>query len=334
MSIFSGPVSHVSKTQILTSLVKPSVVVKTQVNGKTRYIRRPKQGSRPMQMVVYSNIVKFNKAATGEPTVMILPFPLIDGTNRVAVLDISKYHDIFSDMNKMFTKIKAANFDEWMEQSKRKSRVKNVGSYRVVVANNFAKLSSTFKKFNISANVMAVLKQYYSKKFGFMVCQLKEGAKFHPIAYVHEVRNDGQLFIPTRHVQGHVEGNPFKQNVEDYSLQETDQASVNAFMAETIGMEDPYIRHNIKKTTLSAYRDVPSIEWDHTIYIINANRVERDPLFKKTGIKVTAADNGQLYVADRTIKTRLIPKVALPKIDTIHKIEIFSAYKYNHDISI
>lgn len=339
MCIFSGPVGAVSRTNILVGAVMQSHIITVRDRqGGSRRVRRPVPGKPPMQLTIYSNTVQLNSGGRGEPVAMILPFPLIKGRNRVKMYDLSKYPKLFKDLDKMFTRVEQSNsFDS--DYSSDRLKIHNVGSYKASIVpsyEHFKKLEVT--KFNISPSVIKLLEQFYSTGYGFIVCQIRQNASYHPFAYTHEIC-EGKLFVPTRHHHGHVDGNPFKYHDVQTRMPgdeyDDDLDNVNTHMARTLAEGDAYLRQTVRRSTLSTYMDRPKIDWDHSIYVINYSRITRDPLYKKDHMNVTSADPGRIYKHHEYIKLDKFPKAfILPQIKSIHRLNIYSGYQHNHDLLI
>ena len=83
----------------------------------------------------------------------------------------------------------------------------DVGSYQVSTAFSITDLSRIDSSvFSLSHDVAALLATNYPDNFGFIICQLKQGAQsYHPFAYSHfSFSDDGtRLFVPTRHYHPH-----------------------------------------------------------------------------------------------------------------------------------
>jgi hypothetical protein len=346
MCIFSGPVGAVSRTNILVGAVMQSHVVTVRDRqGGSRRVRRPVPDKPAMQLTIYSNTVQLNSGSHGEPTAMILPFPLIKGKNRIKLYDFSKYPKLFKDLDKMFKKVSRGgdmlSFDsDYMAQNSGRLKIHNVGSYKASIVpsyDSFKKLETS--KFNMSPSVVKLLAQFYSTGFGFIVCQIRQNASYHPFAYIHEMMTDGKLFVPTKHHHGHVDGNPFKYHDTQTRLPggeyDDDLDSVNSHMARTLAEGDAYLRHTVRRNSLSTYMDRPKIDWDHSIYVINYSRITRDPLYKKDHMNVTSADPGRIYKHHEYIKLNKFPtSFILPQIKSIHRLNIYAGYPHNHDLRI
>jgi hypothetical protein len=212
MCIFSGAVDTVSSTKILASKVFRTEIVTQKEKGKSHKFKKPV--GVPLQLIVYCNKVvldatnasNINAFGSRGGTAMILPFPLIKGNNRVAVLDMSRYENFFDDIDLMFPIAQSAteqSYEGVFSNSLDSIDVIKVGSYDVSVVPNYENfIRLQFDKFNLHPDVTKLLGQYYARNFGFMVCILRPQARYHPFAYVHELRSNGEMFIPTRHYHG------------------------------------------------------------------------------------------------------------------------------------
>lgn len=208
MCIFSGSVESVASTKILVSKVFQTEIVEQKEKGKKRKFKKPV--GKPLQLVVYCNKVVLDPAAhdsiSGTPggTAMILPFPLIKGKNRIAALNMSLYENFFDDVDLLFPiPQKSREFSNSYSLTDGVIDVMKVGSYNVSIVPNYDHfVNLQFDKFNLHPDVTKLLGRYYGKNYGFMVCVLRPQAVYHPFAYVHEIRNNGELFIPTRHYHG------------------------------------------------------------------------------------------------------------------------------------
>jgi hypothetical protein len=344
MCIFSGPISHVSGTNIMLSTVMQSKVVTIRDKyGVARRVRRPSENTKPLQLTVYSNTIAINHAASTDQTAMILPFPLVKGKNRVQVMDLSKCKSLFKRLGKLFkSKHKdVMTLDDATDYFANGSiPVQQVGSYLTSIVPNFDAFDKLqYNQFGLSPEVKELLKQYYSKKYGFIVCILKKNAEYHPFGYTHEIRPDGKLFVPTRHFHGHTNesqllntdsqtrmpGEYYDEGIED----------VESFMARTMSDADPYLQHAIKRTTLNTHRDAPDVDWDHSIYIMNYSRVLNDERFKKPYMEAKNADPGRLYKIDKYFDTTDFPNsIIFPKIKSFQRLNVYPGYSGNHDLLV
>jgi len=163
MCIIIGEVVKVSNTNILCSLSE----------------------DKKRQLIVYSNLIN----NTTKNNAMILPVPLPD---TIMFHDLSNYQNLFSDCNKCFTKqTKSWNSFNLLSNLKTFS----VGSYTVSVAKNIEDL----KKFDLSPELLSLLRINYANIFGFIICKLNLGfEKYYPFAYSSEIYNNN-IFIPTKH---------------------------------------------------------------------------------------------------------------------------------------
>jgi hypothetical protein len=110
---------------------------------------------------------------------------------------------------------------------------------------------------------------------------------------------------------------------------------VDQYMAKTMTDADPYLQLTVKRNTLSAYREVPQIDWDHSIYVMNYSRVLKDERYKKPYMETKPADPGRLYTLDRYFDTTEFPaSIIFPAIKSVQRLNIYSGYKGNHDLLI
>jgi len=344
MCIFSGPISHVSGTNIMVTTVMQSKIVTIRDKyGKARRVRRPAENTKPLQLTVYSNTIEINHAASSEQTAMILPFPLIKGKNRVKIMDLSNCKSLFKKLGKLFKssrKNQGMTLDDATDYFANGAiPVHQVGSYNTSIVPNFAAFDKLqYKQFGLSPEVKALLKQYYSKSYGFVVCILRKNAEYHPFGYTHEIRSDGKLFVPTRHFHSHSDNSRLINDVQTRMPGEDFDEGVDYvenFMALTMSDADPYLQHTVKRTTLNNYREIPQVDWDHSIYVMNYSRVLNDERYKKEYMDVKAADPGRLYNIEKYFDTTEFPgSIIFPKINSVHRLNIYNGYKSNHDILI
>jgi len=139
-----------------------------------------------------------------EPVAMILPFPNGETCNLV---DLSGYSDIFKDLKDV---IDPPSFERGMYLGGKSwandaLAVYQVGSYKVSVATNLEELARLdFDVFKLDPTVQTVLDGNYPPHFGFVVCIMDKGADFHPIGYIHQIKE--KMFIPTYHFHDHGDG--------------------------------------------------------------------------------------------------------------------------------
>jgi hypothetical protein len=312
MCIFSGSVEEVKNTKILVSKVYPSRLVnRLGDDGHHHKIKIP-IASAPLQLVIYSNEV-----AIGEQyAAMVLPFPLRKGDNRIKMLDLSGYVNIFDDLDSIFPK--AAVISQDLRSADYNSSdslpVVQVGSYRATLVPNWRSFDKVqHDKFSLHPNTRDLLGKHYRNNYGFIVCQLNSSAQeYHPFAYCHELRHDGKLFIPTRHYHPHSEG------------MEQKYAQLNS--------EDPeerWLRHNARRSS----RDV-TVDWDHDIYVINNPTLQRNPLFVRKhsiNVQLVRFEHGIFSYVD---PTKLPSSFAFGRVEYLAKISIQPGYPYNHDFVV
>ena len=354
MPIFNGNIENVNHTKIFTSIVYPSKLVTKKVNGSVKGYKIPV--GKPLQLVIYSNNVQvqvLEKYVDSDvpglkfsPTAMILPFPLIKGNNRVKILDMSKYNNFFDDIDMVFPTIKGEGFrgmlnnyddDEMLE-------VRNYGIYKASIVPNFNSFDRLpYNEFNLKPDVKELLKKYYSQGYGFVICILNnkniKSSQFHPFAYVHEIRNDGRLFIPTRHYHKKITSNPYSKyhnpneniNIEKEDEDE-DINEVSNYLYGTLMVDDKWMQLNARRKDLQSYREKEEIDWDHEIYVVNFPRLTKNPLLLKPGVRIINGDLNKLVNFYTYVEASRLPKeIVLTKPTYLYKIKIDGNYKYNHD---
>lgn len=155
------------------------------------------------QVTVYSNKVDLDN-----PAAMILPYPNKDNQGAKMV-NLENYPEIFEDLFESFQEhvLGFSNNGDGTRHRTRSLQVIQVGSYSVSIANNINDLQRLNQNvFKIEDEILDLFKKNYSNQFGFVVCIMNTGKKYHPIAYTHSRKNF--LFVPTLHYHGHKETRP------------------------------------------------------------------------------------------------------------------------------
>jgi hypothetical protein len=356
MCIFDGNIDNVSGTKIFTSIVYPAKLISKNVNGMTKGYKMPV--GNPLQMVIYSNNVQIaymDKYTDVDvpgiripSTAMILPFPLIKGENRVKILDMSKYENFFDDIDMVFPTLKNSGFRGMLSTNDGELPVQHIGNYKASIVpnlNSFDKLQ--YNEFNLKPDVKELLRKYYSNGYGFMVCILNKKSsresQFHPFAYVHEIRSDGRIFIPTRHYHKKTVSNPYSRyhnpvdeintNHDDNDNNDNDEVSeVSNYIYGTLMIDDKWMKLTSKKHDLQSYREKTEIDWDHEIYVVNFPRLLKNSLLQKPGVRITNGDLNKLVNFYTYVEASKLPReIVLTKPVSLFKIKIDGNYKYNHD---
>jgi hypothetical protein len=334
MCIFSGIIEHVSNTKILVSVIYPSELKYKNINGLEKGVKMPKY-ERPFQLTVYSNKTAFDTAI--KPT-MILPFPLKRGGNQVKLLNFCNYARIFEDLDLLFPideiEMNATfsnNFDD------EEIAVEYIGDYKASIVPNFDAIAHVSKKeFSIAQETVDLLGKYYKTGYGFIVCELTvHNKQYSPFAYMHEIRDDRKLFVPTRHFHSHSEPNiTYKY---DSGLLENDESyDLDDFYARTLNTKDKYLEIYEKRLFKQPATKIDPVDWDHEIYIINFPRIMHNPLYQnKAGLKVIEADSARIKNVFTYLNSSSMPsEIAFGKIKFAYKIVVTPIYKYNHDFLI
>lgn len=315
MSIFSGDIGDVADTKILTG-----IVYSRMHNGAPNL-------NDPLQLVVYSNNVSSAGAGAGThiAPIMILPFPLKSGVNRIRLLDFSEYPTIFDDVDLFFPTQLVNDPREW---TKDKPDVKTIGNYKTSIArlSDFPKLQ---RDFAIRQSIIDLLTEHYSRGFGFIICQILHAGIRGLLAYVHEIRSDGRLFIPTRRYHNKRVAYDISR-FEEQDSTETDSNDIYSLR------DDQYLSLYTKRIQMADTSLPPAqLDWDHDIYVINFARIAQNVLISRPGVSYTLAAENRVKNSNNYLRKKLLPQsIALGKIISMHKLHIMSVYKYNHDIII
>lgn len=162
-----------------------------------------------LQLTVYQMAVQL-ASHVGKGNAMILPVPVgTFGAGTIQLVDLSAIPDFFESYVEAFversrsfgTKGLSRGLDDDLE-------VLRVGNYDVSVVPTVDDVKRLNRNvFEVSPDTEAVLRTEYSVGFAFLVAQLRESGKFHPLAYLSPVVGD-KMFVPTRHAHGPERGLP------------------------------------------------------------------------------------------------------------------------------
>lgn len=185
------------------------------------------------QCVIYEMAVSLR----GGVNAMILPVPAEAGS--IKLYDLSTAEDLFKELNEMFV-VRSRGMSFGKEDDEDSLEVVQVGNYDVSVAPSVADMKRVNRGvFQLSANVEETLRKHYASGFAFVVAQLRESGKGHPLAYTHPLA-DKRLFIPTRHEHGpstqlpkwdHHIFYPYKLGLEDFPANRYNQAPPAQYLA-------------------------------------------------------------------------------------------------------
>ena len=346
--MFCGEIESVNNTRIITARVFPSKLIKQEDKyGRIRHFKQP-YGS-PLQLVVYSNQIRLTRNPVdhqGSPnTAMILPFPIRpDIKNRFKIFPLTNYENIFEDFESLFAEVQMQRQDDISMP------IVNVGSYEVTIAKDIATIEQTF----IKQDMINLLKQYYPKGFGFLICMLKANAQYHPFAYVHEIRKDDKLFIPTRHhyaIDGDKKysNNKFGGFHEWSGFQSGDNGEIDVGAAkdskyasqsrpdvtlvddhfhDTLLLEDKWMRHQVRRQTTS---NQVVIDWDHHIYVVNQPIVL--DYIKKLNSRPELPATERFAAVQQFINMSLIPhEITFGGIKYLYRLRFSPKSPGNYDI--
>lgn len=181
------------------------------------------------QVTVYKNKVSLRN---DNPVAMILPVPTNNTTesNTIKMIDNSedingdKLFDVLEDMFYEPEMSFGSYDDVYSYNSRPKLAIKKCGSYEYSVVpsiNDFHRIDDELMKGTPSEKVLGLLQKNYSKDFAFIVCKIQKNKEYHPIMYMHPLKNS-ELFVPTLHFHGEYEKNP-EWDHAIYALQASDK---------------------------------------------------------------------------------------------------------------
>lgn len=320
-NMISGSISSVSDTKILVARVYPAKLVKMVKDGENVTVKIPHGNA--MQLVVYSNCV--TKGHSRGPTALILPFPIPKNGGRFSFLHLDDFPDIFNKLDSMF-KSEKSNFAEF-ERHFDSNILKNMGYYKVSVASSLRKLreisEANLDLFRLESSVMDKLKTYYKTGYGFVICVIDDSNIFRPFGYLHEMREDGSLFVPTRYFYNDTGNDPLNLEID------ADDA-LESFNMKTILQEDKYLEMKLKRR---AYNREARIGWDHKIFVINKSSVAKSKLAEHKYVHVKVASRKKMKKVNIYLPAKNFPKsFTFKEIKTVTKIKISSGYTVNGDL--
>lgn len=354
MPVFQGQIRSIRSQRFFTSLVHPAKIETRLDGGKKRNYKVP-SGVRPLQMTVYSAYIELTSVNT--PQFVVFPVPLSSKQNRVQMLDMSNYVNIFNDLELLFPIREKSQVSIAAEPDP-------LGTDRLVIrGHKICRVLSELYEF-INDDTMGMLRNFYSKGYAFLLIEFTTppidgrevvitGGWLGPIGYVHEIigmEGRPKLYAPTRHYLKC--DDPW---VDKYTYKESDLKHDNPFDAEKetlSGNDDRMMEiHQRRRAPLElmpvprtgktpvaavvASRSPITVEshWDHRIYTVNLQRVFRNPLFSGVGAHVDAAKPDRMRHIRVYIDPQKMPKeICHGTIVSAHKIEIDSSYKYRLDL--
>lgn len=304
MCIISGAVNSVSKTKILIAL----------------------NATKDRQLTVYANAVDNSTPQNA----MILPYP---SPESIRFHDLSDYKDIFQDCAKSFRpktmNLSASRSIYLSSKGSSSLAVFQVGSYNVSVANSIDDLRRINRNvFQLTPGCLEVLAGKYAGNFGFVICQLKNGAEnYHPMAYSHTIPSS--LFVPTKHYHDGEQEEVFRiapgsgfgpVGALEYNATNIDSSPM--FMGGMSSFTNSRSGSGRQVYMPTDFAD----DWDHTIYFYNLAPSEQ---FLPTGIQ-----NSSDWVWDKTfhLKTNKIEGFDFGSPTHFERVEIRGNHR-NVDIT-
>ena len=243
---------------------------------------------------------------------MILPVP--NGHTCVPV-DLSDYKNIFKDLKALFPSPRAQSyanksfmFDSDNTRGNSALAVTQVGNFKVSVVPTLADFHRLrLDVFKLDTNAQNLLAKFYKDGYGFMVCQLDKGAKFHPIAYTHQLLSETELFVPTVHYHGDMhDAVDWDHDIYVWSRQS--------------GTLQRYLN------TMPFQDTLPGIHWAHAPL--------RDNVMLMRGFKVSVLQHhdARLKTIERKLNAALAhSSTRVRHMPCLYRVRVKSSYPYNHD---
>lgn len=320
--MISGIVEHISNTKIFTGIVYPAKII-----SKNNKIYKIPEG-KPLQLTIYSSQILFREIEKYSdldipgirifPNLLILPFPLISGENRIKILNFKQYSNFFEDLDLIFPTKNREGLINTFYQEIDPELNKFVENYTTSIVPNF---NLIYKNPNIRNDIKEYLKTYYGEKYGFILVNIFESGTLFPICYVSEIK-DERLFVPIK---------SFLINKPMINKPALNLTEVNDFIYGTLTIEDEWLLLNEKKEKNKSIPE-PKLFRDHEIYIVNFSRILKNPVLQKPGLKIINGDLNRTLNFYTYIENKKLPKeIALIKPKMIFKILIDQNWKYNYD---
>jgi len=241
MCCFNRPIEEVSKTKILVFPTKDGRQVTVYEN-----VLDVKGGSRGKDQKKIEAIKEKQEKQKYE-NAMILPCPLKRG-QEIKVLDFSSDAFKFDRLFKYFPREVVINLQmEKIAASRGRNAQKalevvEVGAYFVSLATELDDLDRIDPNvFKVSSNIKELFTKHYFKGFGFVICCFNPEKKVdpHPIGYIHDLKDDGTMFVPCRHEHGHGEKPVEKFDHEIYSLNTKDGDEAGRTKEDIVSIKAP-----------------------------------------------------------------------------------------------
>jgi hypothetical protein len=211
-------------------------------------------GKAPADVQAKRDAEKKAEQVANAKNAMILPAPLKSG-QKIQVLDLSKDSFSFKTLHTFFPKIlterdiDAPRGRGMPTQSFEKLEVLSVGNYFISLAESLDDLDRIDSDvFTVSPNIKELFSQHYAKGFGFVVCSFdpEKSMQAHAIGYVHDVLDNGRLFVPTRH-QHTVDVKPTEHfDHEIYSINTTADGGAGPSVEEVEKQNAALQKHEFK----------------------------------------------------------------------------------------
>jgi hypothetical protein len=277
---FNGPVSQVSKTQIITGRIKVD--------------------SAYCQFVSYGNKIVLDRNVGR--TARVIPVPCKAGD--LYIMDSKELWSevLLADMQKAFDDLKPkpkslgfgahSSYSFGSSSNSQPLQVYNIGSYVCSVAESiheFDRIDPAY--FKLSPG----LKDHFMKCYGqdpycYLIMQLTESGDYHPITYLHPIPTGDQLkglvqdhlMIPTRHYHPkQISTSHGKYSVDPYIHQTSPNPYMNNYNDTFHPIFNPNYNNAFSISNFNINTTDYADDWDHDIYVFNPSKFDTDILLFK-----------------------------------------------------
>ena len=145
------------------------------------------------QLLVYEMYL-----STEQETAMVLPIPIVPGTQKITFHDLSGFPTFFQKLEGLFPAPRGRGRGVAVAAGP-PLEVERVGAFDASFVPQPADFGRLDPRFRLSPTVLKALPQY--KDYGFAVFQLAQmDGEVHPMAFSFPTRDTSKLYFPTVHV--------------------------------------------------------------------------------------------------------------------------------------
>lgn len=332
--MWSGDIENVTNTKIFAAIVYPA-----RIETKKNKVYKIPEGHR-LQLTILANSVhtgslKYDPVPglINPETLMVIPVPTVRGENRIRLIDMTKYPDFFDDIDMVFPNIKTDSFQDLISPDP-ETDTSVRSDYQVRIVPDLNGLENIVKQ-----DLLDSVRRYYSSGFAFIVAKTTNSrANYNPIAYVHEVREDGRLFIPIRTYFRKRGSNPFSKyysRTTDISNKKSPEDDVNEQIYGVLMADDAWMSIMAKRKDLEITREKLEIVRDYEIYIINFPRLTKNTILQKPGFRIIPGDLTRIVNFYSYVELPKLPRnIVFAQPQELFKIKIDNNSRYNFDLYI